>query len=295
MSSKKKNDRYQFVNEGFHIHCTAVGPSSSAASIVFIHGLASNSTRWQELMANLRLKNSTYLLAMDLRGHGHSMTFRRFVRNDWCKDVQTLLKHLNRPTILVGHSLGAQVVLDTATRQADNIKGLVLIDPVFPQALSGVLKKVSYMRYLLLMLAGILRFFKRLGLGKQHYPYRSLYQLDLETRRFLAENPDKEIADLYMNPFIDLEFIPLANYLQDLFEVTRKLPAIDSIRVPVLVLLSSGASTSNVELNKKLLQKIPELEIMPMDADHWLLTEKPEKAREIIENWCTQKLANQSN
>ena len=72
--------------------------------------------------------------------------------------------------------------------------------------------------------------------------------------------------------------------------MTRPLLTIEHIKVPVLVLLSEGASTSHAEINKKLLHALPNLVIKAIDADHWLLTEKPIEARETIENWCRQQL-----
>ena len=93
-----------------------------------------------------------------------------------------------------------------------------------------------------------------------------------------------------MNPFADLRYMPIANYLKDLVEVSRKLPSLADIDVPVLVLLSSGASTSNVETNREILSQIPDLEIKTIHADHWLLTEKPVEARTIIEAWCKERL-----
>lgn len=285
---------YQFKNLGQSIYCETNGPSSSETSVIFLHGLASNASRWRELMSNLELKDKSYLLAMDLRGHGHSMTYQHYRRRDWCSDIQALIRQLDRPTILVGHSMGAQIALDYATQIQTHLRGLVLIDPVFPQALTGILRNIARFRWLVSTIAFILGAFNRignrLGIRKRPYPYRDLQKLDQETRAFLAENPDKDIAELYMNPFSDLEFMPIANYLMDLVEVTRKIPPLDKIHIPVLVLLSSGASTSNVDFNRKILSRIPNLEIQTIHADHWLLTEKPDEAREIIGLWCKQKL-----
>jgi pimeloyl-ACP methyl ester carboxylesterase len=281
---------FRFQNNNQTLHCRTTGPATSFTSILFLHGLASNATRWHELMTNLGIRDKSYLLAMDLRGHGLSMTYHRYQRQDWCNDVHKLIEQLKRPTILVGHSMGAQIALDYASQQHEYLRGLILIDPVFPQALTGILKKVSRLRWLVFGISAILRTLNQLGLHKRYYPYRDLYKLDQETRTFLKNNPDKDIADLYMNPFTDLEYIPLTNYLQDLFEVTRKLPALDTIQAPVLVLLSSGASTSNIDINKKLLSKIPDLEIQTIHADHWLLTERPDEARDVIERWSRQKL-----
>jgi len=283
-------DKYQFENSGMHIHCETKGSANSETSIIFLHGLASNASRWRELISSFSLKNKSYLLAMDLRGHGYSMSYQHYRRSDWCDDVRTLVEELNKPTILVGHSMGAQIALDYATQNPTQLRGLLLIDPVFRQALTGILRKVAHFRWLFNAAAFTLGAFNRMGIHKRRYPYRDLQKLDQQTRTFLAENPDKDIAELYMSPFVDLEFMPVANYLKDLVEVSRKLPPLEHIDVPVLVLLSSGASTSNVEINREILSEIPNLEIKTIHADHWLLTEKPEEARSIIETWCKQKL-----
>jgi len=276
------------------IHCDAITNDSHLANILFLHGLASNASRWHELMHSMSLSQQVNLYAMNLRGHGPSHTFKHYQRQHWCDDAQALISSLNKPTIIVGHSMGAQIALDYASQlnqQQHTLNGLVLIDPVFPQALSGALANIARLRWLLIAITKTVRSFTRLGIHKRNYPLRDLQKLDQDTRAFLSANPDKNIADLYMNPFADLKFIALANYLQDLCEVTRKLANLNTVQTPVLVLLSSGASTSNVAENKKVLAHLPKSEIKIIDADHWLLTEKPEEARAVIETWCLKHLS----
>lgn len=258
--------------------------------VVCLHGVASNATRWDEFLEHTQLRNRFDLYAMDLRGHGRSMTWRRFTRHHWLDDLHQLITRRQKSAILIGHSMGAQIALDYAAMHRSDIDGLVLIDPVFPQALSGMLRQVARFRQPIQWLTWVIRGLYRIGLYKRHYVYRDLRALDTDTRTFLAQHPDKSIADLYMNPFADLAFIPCANYLQDLFEVTRPLQALENIHVPVLVLLSEGASTSHVDLNKAILGTLPDLEIQTIDADHWLLTEKPVEARQAIEQWCMKQL-----
>ena len=115
---------------------------------------------------------------------------------------------------------------------------------------------------------------------------RDLYKLDRKTRAFLQSNPQQGIAELYMSPFEDLKYIPLANYLQDILQVVRPVGRIEKITCPVLVLLSQGASMSNVEKNTRIINSMPGSEIKAIDADHWLLTERPAEARRAIEDWC---------
>lgn len=270
-----------------YLYCSAPAPQTS---VICLHGLASNSTRWREFMAHSRLCAHSELLAPDLRGHGGSMTFRAYTREDWCDDLAALRRPRRRPVIIIGHSLGAQIGLDYASRQPQELLGLVLIDPIFPQALTGVLAKVARLRGLIRLAAGVLRFFYRLGLRQRRYPPRDLHELDEQTRAYLTANPDKGIADLYMNPFADLKFMPLGNYLQDLYEVTRPLPDLTTVHVPVLVLLSAGASTSHVQTNRDILANLPDCEVQTINADHWLLTERPHEAREAIDRWCEKQI-----
>jgi pimeloyl-ACP methyl ester carboxylesterase len=266
------------------------GHADAQHALIMLHGLASNASRWCEYMQHSKLNSTFHLIAMDLRGHGRSLTFKPFQRNDWVKDVRFLIDKHEHAVILAGHSMGAQIALDYASQYSadenNKLAGLVLIDPIFPQALDGTLRRVSHIRPLIKWTSIILRAFYTIGLRQRHYSYRDLYALDQETREFLRTNPHKSIADLYINPFADLPYIPLANYLQDLYEVTRPLKPLQNVQVPVLVLLSEGASTSKVEQNKQILKDIPDLEIKTIDADHWLLTEKPREAREAIDLWC---------
>lgn len=260
------------------------------ALVMCLHGLASNASRWYEYLHNTQLREVCNLAAMDLRGHGRSLTYTHYSRQDWCNDLGQVLQQQGLPCFLIGHSLGAQIALEYASQTPERLAAMILIDPVFPQALSGTLRKVARLRILVRTGAALLRLLHKFGWRKRRYVYRDLHQLDLDTRAFLAANPDKGIADLYMDPFADLEFMPLVNYLQDLYEVTRPLPPLSGIHTPILVLLSAGASTSHVDSNREILKTLPSCEICTVDADHWLLTEQPAKAREIIDGWIRARL-----
>lgn len=268
-----------------------VAAPTRRCGVLCLHGVASNATRFHEWMSTSRLRGRCPLAAVDQRGHQRSLTYRAYSRTDWCEDLGAILAKEQLQCVLIGHSLGAQVALDYTSLYRQGVLGLILIDPVFPQALSGTLKTVARWRKPLRLLIALLRFFNRLGLRRwRRYAYRDLHQLDQQTRAFLAANPHKEIADLYMNPLADLEYMPVLNYFQDLYEVTRPLADMSAIAVPVLVLLSKGASTSDVAHNQRILSAIKNCEISVIDADHWLLTERPVEAREAIDAWCLRTL-----
>ena len=255
-------------------------------ALTMIHGLASNLTRWTEFINHTQLSNHCDLLRIDLRGRGLTPYRGFYNRQTWLNDIDTLLKkEAYQKTVIMGHSMGAQVALEFAYQQPEKTLGLILIDPVFPQALSGKLAVARKCRAIVWFLIRMIWFFNKIGLKHKNIPTRDLYQLDLTTRELLKNKPELSIADLYANPFDDAKYLPLANYLQDLYEVTRPLPDLHSINVPILVLLSKGAVLMNRQAIKEALLSLKNQTTTLIDADHWLLTEKPEESRLAIEQW----------
>lgn len=268
---------------GYRLSCQ----QQSKPLITLIHGLASNCTRFSEFIEYTKLKQSWDLLRVDLRGHGESMCRGEYSRKTWIDDLNWVMQtERYQQSVFMGHSLGAQVGITYADMFPERTRGLILIDPVFPENLHGRLSHAKKYRLVLSTLRRLLRALNKVGLKRWQIPKRDLRALDESTRETLAQFPELTIADLYTNPFADFKYIPLANYLQDINEVIQPLPALETINVPVLVLLSGGASISSFDETKKIIDRFPQAEIEVVEADHWLLTEKPEETRNIIEQWC---------
>ncbi len=287
MSAPQHEEQQLKVRDGAAIGMRLTGNNQARRVIGMIHGMASNRTRWDEFIDNTQLKRAWNLLAVDLRGHNQSPWYGRITRSKWASDLYDIFTAGQfEQVILVGHSMGAQVAMQYAMQHRDLIHGLVLIDPVFDKNLTGMLalaRRTKYILWLILMFTWV---FNRLGLRKRCFPPRSLRDLDIATRQFLAEHPEQDLASLYMSPVEDMKYMPLANYIQDILEVIRPIGPIETIACPVLVLLSSGASMSNVDKNVSIVKTIPNCQIHYIEADHWLLTEKPAEARQAIEDWC---------
>jgi len=254
-----------------------------------LHGLASNGTRFSEFCANTRLRGSWDLYQPDLRGHGASMTRARFCREDWCRDQLSLLDAEHHPeAVFMGHSLGAQVAMELAVAHPGKVRGLILIDPVFPEALGGGMAWARRLASLWRLVIPLLRLPGSLGLQGKEFPYRDLHALDEQTRALLGESDDQQIAGLYMNPREDLRFLPLSNYLQDLSELMRPVPDLAAIPMPVLVLRSAGARLTDQDITHSRLMCLANVRCVDIAADHWLLTERPDEARIAIEQWCME-------
>jgi esterase len=264
------------------------GSAAPRRLIVLLHGVASNMSRWSEFVEHTSLKETWELLRPDLRGHGESFSRGRLGLEIWCRDLRDILDAEGYDqALLIGHSLGAQVAVQFAARYPARVRGLVLIDPIFHQALRGGMRVLSWLRPAVSQLVALIRLLNRLGLCRRHIPVRDLRKLDEKTRQdLLSMGKQKEMIELYSSPWEDLKFFPIASFLQELIEITRPLPALAEIKVPILALLSSGITYTDPGITQKTLAGNARVQTVTVDAYHWPLTEKPQQVREAIEKWC---------
>jgi len=259
-------------------------------TLVLLHGLASNHTRWSEFSELTALKRDWDILRPDLRGHGESPACGRIGLDIWCDDLTRLLDAEGAGrAVLAGHSLGAQLAYLFACRAPARVAGLVLIDPVHRPALRRGLRLAARLAPLLRAAAAGIRALNRLGLRRGPLPLRDLRALDEATRAALAQSGVRgDIVRHYTSPLADLKYFPVAHYLQELAELARPLPPPASLAAPTLVLLSRGITFTDPDAMRAWLARFPSAETRTIDAYHWPLTERPNEVRQAIENWCVR-------
>jgi len=256
--------------------------------IVLLHGVASNLTRWSEFLEHTSLKDDWDILRLDLRGHGESLCRGKLNMEIWSQDLLGILEAEDYAhAVFIGHSLGAQLAIHFASRHNPRVRGLVLIDPVFEKALKGSMRWARYLHPAFVLLVAAIRLLNRLGLYRRHLPSRDLRALDETMRtRFLASGQYEAMIDRYSSVWPDLKVFPIANYIQEIMQMVRALPALSSIEVPVLILLSRGVTYTDPDRSREMIMRIPDVKIVPIDAYHWPLTERPVEVRRAIESWC---------
>lgn len=275
--------------DGLHLHWVRHGPARPGAEpLLLLHGLASNASRFEEFCEHSALARQRPLLRVDLRGHGASVSRAALDSEAWCDDLAALLaaEQAGR-AVVVGHSLGAQVALRLAQRHGGLVAGLVLIDPVFRHALHGRPLRVARAAPLWRLAATTVRGLNRLGLRRRHLPPLDLRAMDELARQALADpDPAAEARFIarYSSARADLRHLPLAVYLQDLVEMFRPVPAPGGLGLPVLALLSSGATFAEARAMREALAG-PQVQIQTIDCHHWPLTERPAEVRQAIEAW----------
>lgn len=256
--------------------------------IVLIHGLASNHTRWSEFVATTGLRESWDLLRLDLRGFAGSLHRGPVGIEEWCRDLEEILQAEGRAgAVLVGHCLGANVALHFAARRPRATAGLVLIEPMFPGALTGVRRHARWLRPLAGALASAVRGLNALGLHRRRLATLDLARLDREARAAMAAAGPQAFPEArFGSPLADLASTPTAVYLAGLLAVTGPMPDLRAIRAPVLALLSAGGRYGDPAVTARILGDLPRCQTRMLPARHWIPTECPVQMRRAIEEWC---------
>ena len=139
-----------------------------SGTLVLLHGVASNATRWAEFVEHARLERWK-ILRPDLRGNGTAALPRTRLGMDvWCDDLVAMLdRERCERAVIGGHCLGANIALQFAAHHASRVRALVLIEPMPPQALAGSAAWLPYLRPVLLALYGASRALNACGIYRR--------------------------------------------------------------------------------------------------------------------------------
>jgi pimeloyl-ACP methyl ester carboxylesterase len=106
----------------------AVYGRATDPTVVFVHGWCCDSRYWYNQVPYFSRKFR--VVTIDLAGHGNSGFGRKvYTTEAFGQDVGAVLRKLNvKKAILVGHSMGGEVVLYTAKSVPERVIGLVAVD-----------------------------------------------------------------------------------------------------------------------------------------------------------------------
>jgi pimeloyl-ACP methyl ester carboxylesterase len=256
--------------------------------LVLIHGMASNLTRWSEFAEQTALRDSWDLVWLDLRGNGRSLYRGKITMETWSDDIAAILDREGYArAVLAGHCMGANLAVWFADRYPTRTAGLALIEPIFSEALAGALKKVWSVKALIPPLIALVRLLNLLGFKRRRFPSLDLRELDRETRRLMTSGEAAgALTKRYASVRYDLRFMPIAAYLRSLRELFRPLPPLEALKVPLLLLFSTGKVFSDPDIARRLCLELPDCRTVVLESHHWIPTEKPVEMRTAIEDWC---------
>jgi pimeloyl-ACP methyl ester carboxylesterase len=97
-------------------------------AIIFVHGWSNNKSIWDAQVAHFSEKYK--VIAVDLAGYGESGNNRTsWTMSSFGDDVVAIINKLKlKKVVLVGFSMGAPVVVETAIKTPGKITGVILVD-----------------------------------------------------------------------------------------------------------------------------------------------------------------------
>jgi len=114
-------------NDGVGLNVEAEGPRD-ATPVVFLHGVSGSSRTYGFLPPEIT--DGRRIVRVDLRGHGASdHPTGTYDMDRYGEDVVAVLRTLDRPAVLVGHSLGGVSAWWVAQRAPDLVIAAFLEDP----------------------------------------------------------------------------------------------------------------------------------------------------------------------
>ncbi len=255
--------------------------------VLFLHGAASNHTRWNEFLSSTVLTKRWNVLSPDLRGHGASRTLRRLSIAQHCDDlVQLLERHPTPRLVIAGHSLGSNLALHFLARSEIAISGAVLIDPVIRPIMSHPIRRVMASSVLTVVME-LVRLAQWFGIRRRTFQTLDLTLLDQHARELIKAGREDEMIRLYSSAWHDLKYFPVAVYLQDVLNVLQSLPQKLPV-VPTLMLLSAGEQTDELASNRRLAGAMKRCRVVEIPCNHWIMTVAPDQARTAIEQYFSE-------
>ena len=114
-------------NDGVGLHIEVEG-AADGTPVVFLHGVSGCSKTYGWLPPEIT--DGRRVVRVDLRGHGHSdHAPGTYVIDRYGEDVAAILRALDRPAVLVGHSLGGVTAWWVAQNEPELVAAAFLEDP----------------------------------------------------------------------------------------------------------------------------------------------------------------------
>jgi pimeloyl-ACP methyl ester carboxylesterase len=250
-------------------------------SLVFIHGFSCDHTDWSNQVKHFSKTNR--VITCDLRGHGNSTgTKANCTMEDLGADVCDLMKSLNvGKAVLVGHSMGCRVALETYLQNPRLVTGIVFVDG--SQLGKGNPKDIMGNARMAIEKTGYKDHFSN-SFGKMFFGDYDVSLKNHVIERVLSLNPDFGTT--------------LSSNMRG-WDAAKMETALSAIKVQFLVIQSTGVNASNERYSLKMGDNIPwfnlvkklvpqaRIETVPGHG-HWVMIEAPDRTNELIDSFVAQ-------
>lgn len=244
--------------------------------VILIHGLGSQAERWASVMPSLA--RDYHVVAPDLIGFGYSDKPQADYSPDFfVRFVFDLLGSLGiKETILIGSSLGGQIVAESAaSRYKDAIKKIVLISPTGTMHVSNPTLDAYVMA----------------ALYPKHDLIRNAYQMMGGRRKDVDEQTIERFHEAMSRPNAKMAFLSTVMGFKHCPVIT---PRLQSISAPSLLVWGRDDSMIPIDFAEGYVDNLKDCRFVVLDGcGHRPHVEDPEKLSglilEFLENKVTER------
>ncbi|TRZ48791.1 alpha/beta hydrolase [bacterium] len=242
------------------------GPATDPA-VVFVHGWSCDSRYWHNQIPYFSKKYR--VITIDLAGHGNSGFGRKtYTTEAFGQDVAAVLRQLDvKKAVLVGHSMGGEIILYAAKISPERVIGLVGVDTL-----------------------------EDLGMVYPDEVKNSIYEpiaadfvpkVQEFVRSMFPANADKALVDAIVRDMSSAPQEVALSSMKEYFKVSDP-ELIKGLRAP-LKSVNSDLWPTNVDGNKKL---VPSYEMALMKGHgHFIMLEAPDEFNVLLERMINHILA----
>lgn len=229
-------------------------------AVVLVHGWSCDRGYWKEQVDYLAPQYQVVVL--DLAGHGESGLGRKeYTVAAFGADVAAVVDSLQlKNVVLVGHSMGADVVVEAAKLLPGRVAGLVWIDEY--NSLDTWMSPADIDAFV----------------GKFRKDFRGT--TDAFVRRLFAPNTDPKVVDRIAKDMASAPPAVAVNAMYNLFTNAHNIPAaLDQLKLPVVTLNSDMKPTDHESMARHGVKAF----VMP-DSGHFPMFEDPPRFNRSLDS-----------
>lgn len=252
--------------------------------LLLLHGLADHALVWSSL--GDYLSNRYHIVAPDMRGHGESSKPEQNYTFDFAiADLKALMNHLEWSSAhIIGHSWTGKLALIWARQNPQQLRSMILVDPIFIWKVSDLIKLTFPFLY------RVLPFLKSMG------PFPTYEEAEAQARQLsqyqdwtlLQQKVFQAAIEQKPNGTWGSKFTIAARdgIFEDVMRVAGLTVPID---IPTLfVQPEKGVNRQDWQL-KPYQRYLQNLQISQVPGNHWPFLVQPEKFNQTVETFLEQQ------
>jgi len=280
------------TSDGLELFWRSTGEGSGPA-LVCCNGIGVGTFFWEYLVRHFA--STHQVVVWDYRGHGRSSAVEDKHRVDiprMARDLGTVTSHLGleRPVIL-GHSMGTQVILEYYRQEPDKVGGLVSVLGTYGHPLD-TFNNLAFSRQLFDLVIALNLGFPRAANALQKMIVSQPIAYDVACQLGMVDKDRLSRHDLrqYLRGLTDIGFPLFFRMAAELGEHTAR-DLLPSVEAPALVIAAEFDSFTPPKLARELNDNLRDSRYLELrGASHAGIVEQPEKINAAVEQFLSDRV-----